>query len=281
MDWKKIRKIDGHVHLLPPESLAAQKEYDPGCWGMADPDAFLRYMDAYHVEKAVLVPINDLGTYYSDPDRTNAWLGDRMRAYPDRFLAFADVLNTGGYFHEMAPYWLEKAVEEFGLRGLKLHPSNLGLDIDALDMVPVLRKAAELGVPVMVHSYPYGRQKYDACEPARIHNMAKIFPDVTFIISHMGGYRWMDALGGNEYVDISAFLPELVNLYGLEQANRILRNFGPDRLIFATDYPQVYLCRPETIYERYCEILNRMDFTEEECGKIAYGNMAKILQLTL
>lgn len=102
---------------------------------------------------------------------------------------------------------------------------------------------------------------------------------MTFIISHMGGYRWMDALGGNEYVDISAFLPELVQLYGIEQANRILRSFGADRLVFATDYPQVYLCQTEKIYETYCDILNQMDFTEEECEKIAYGNMAKILGL--
>lgn len=279
MDWKHIKKIDAHVHLLPEKTLAWKREEDPDCWGMADSEFFLKIMEEYHVEKAVLMPINDGGTYFEDPDRTNEWLGSMVRAYPDRFIAFADVVNAGGYFHEMAPYWLERAVKEYGLRGLKIHPSNLGLDADCLDMVPVLRKAAELGVSVVVHSYPFGRQKYDACEPARIHNMAKIFPDVTFIISHMGGYRWLDALGGNEYVDISAFLPELVELYGIEQANRILRNFGAERLIFATDYPQAYLCKPQDIYGRYCDILNRMDFTEAECEKIAYGNMAKILRI--
>lgn len=279
VDWKKIKKIDGHVHLLPEESLAWKRHEDPDCWGMAEAEHFFQIMEAYNVEKAVLAPINDGYTYFNDPDKTNAWLGSMMQKYPDKFIAFADVVNAGGYFYDTAPYWLERAVKEFGLKGLKLHPSNLGMDMDSLEMVPVLRKAAELDIPVMVHSYPFGRQKYDCCEPARIHQMAKIFPDVTFILSHMGGYRWMDALGGNEYVDISTFLPELVSLYGIEQANRILRNFGPDRLIFATDYPQVYLCRPDNIYERYCDILDQMDFTGEECEKIAYGNMAKILKL--
>lgn len=279
MDWKKIKKIDGHVHLLPEESLVWKRQEDPACWGMAEEERFLAIMEEYHVEKAVLAPINDFGTYFDDPDKTNAWLGSMMGKHPDKFIAFADVVNAGGYFYEMAPYWLERAVKEFGLKGLKLHPSNLGMDIDCLDMVPVLRKAADLGVPVMVHSYPFGRQKYDCCEPAKIHNMAKIFPDVTFIISHMGGYRWMDALGGNEYVDISTFLPELVKLYGIEQANRILRNFGADRLVFATDFPQVYLCETGNIYQTYCDILDQMDFTKEECEKIAYGNMAGILGL--
>ena len=279
MDWKKIRKMDAHVHLLPETTLAWMREEDPECWGKAEEERYLQIMKEYNVHRAVLVPINDCGTFFNDPDETNSWLGGMMKKYPDKFIAFADVVNAGGYFHEMAPYWLEQAVEKFGLRGLKLHPSNLGMDIDCLDMVPLMRKAAELDIPVMIHSYPYGRQNYACCEPAKIHNLAKIFPDVTFIISHMGGYRWMDALGGKEYVDISTFLPELVNLYGIEQANRILRNFGADRLIFATDYPQVYLCKPETIYETYCNILNKMDFTEEECDKIAWGNMAKLLKL--
>lgn len=277
MDWRKIKKIDAHVHLLPPESLAMQKEYDPDCWGHADVEEYLEIMEKYNVEQAILVPINDGGTYYFDANKTNEWLGKMTTDYKGKFVAFADVLNTGGYFHELAPWWLETAVEEYGLKGLKLHASNLGIDIDSLEMVPVIREAADRKIPIMVHSYPYGRQKYDACEPARIHRMAKIFPDATFIISHMGGYRWLDAVGGKEYVDISTFLPELANLYGIEQANRILRAFGVDRLIFATDYPQVYLCKSEEIYEKYCDILNQMDFTEEEAEKIAYKNMYDIL----
>lgn len=240
-------------------------------------DEFFAVMEKYNVAKAVLVPINEGATYYEDADKTNEWLGRMMKHYPGKFVAFADILNTGGYFYEMAPWWLENAVTKYGLKGLKIHPANLGIDMDSLEMIPVIRKAADLKVPIMVHSYPYGRQKYDGCEPARIHNIAKIFPDAVFIISHMGGYRWQDALGGNEYVDISTFLPELVSLYGLEQANRILRAFGPDRLIFATDFPQVYLCRTEDIYEQYCDILNKMDFTEEEAEKIACKNMEDIL----
>lgn len=278
-DWRELKKYDAHVHLLPPGTLEQKREEDPDGWGQADPAVYRSLMETYNVQKAVLVPINDGGTYFFDPEKTNEWLGGMARESGGAFLPFADVLNTGGYFYEMAPWWLETAVKDQGARGLKLHPSNLGIPVDALEMVPVLRTAADLKVPVMVHSYPYGRQDYTACEPARIHAMARIFPDATFIISHMGGYRWQDALGGPEYVDISTFLPELVDLYGIEQTNRILRAFGPGRLLFATDYPQVYGCRPENIYERYCEILNQMDFSREEAELIAYGNLEKILGL--
>ena len=93
----------------------------------------------------------------------------------------------------------------------------------------------------------------------------------------MGGMKWQDAITGCGYVDISAVLPEFVNLYGIKQTNRILRRFGADRLIFAKDYPDVWFATIEEIYDTYCDILNEMDFTEEEVYKIAYGNINKIL----
>ena len=277
-DWKKIRKIDAHVHILPPERLALWKgEESP--WAHADLEEFYQIMNEYNVNKAILVPTNDGRLYYENVDRTNQRLGQMQQRYPKRFYAFADILKEGAYFYEDTPYVLEDAIKEYGLKGLKIHPSNLNLDMDSLEMVPVLRKAAELHVPVMIHSNPCRVGFHDNCAPDKINKMIQIFPDVTFITSHMGGMKWQDALTGCTYVDISSVLPEFVDLYGIEQTNRILRMFGPDRLIFATDYPDVKFTNTEEIYETYCDILNQMDFSEEEAEKIAYGNIAKILNI--
>lgn len=49
-----------------------------------------------------------------------------------------------------------------------------------------------------------------------------------------------------------------------------MRAFGPDRLIFGTDFPQGE-------YDVYFDILDRMDFTEEEIRRIAWENITKIL----
>lgn len=277
MDWKKIKKIDAHIHILPPERLCLWKESPEDAWAHADIDEYLQIMDTYHVECALLMPANDGRLYYEDVDRTNKWLGEIQTQYPGKFYAFADILKEGAYFYEDTPYVLEHAVRECGLKGLKIHPSNLNLNADSLEMVPVLRKAAELHVPVAVHSYPCRVGFHDDCAPDRINKMIQIFPDVTFITAHMGGMKWQDAINGCGYVDISAVLPELVELYGIEQTNRILRRFGADRLIFATDYPDVRFAKTENIYKTYCDILNQMDFTEAEAEKIAYGNIAKII----
>ncbi|MCD8075921.1 MAG: hypothetical protein LUF27_13010 [Lachnospiraceae bacterium] len=55
MDWKTVKKIDAHVHLLPAETL----EWIDGVWKQADPTVYLELMKKYHVEKALLVPINE------------------------------------------------------------------------------------------------------------------------------------------------------------------------------------------------------------------------------
>ncbi len=275
MDWKSVKKIDAHVHLIPEENL----NWIEGVWKHADRAEYLRLMDEYNIEKAVLVPINEGATYYPDCSKTNRWLADMMNSSNGRFISFADVQPSGGYFYDTAPYFLEQAVNEYGLKGLKLHPSNLGIPIDSLEMVPVIRAACDLKVPIMIHSYPYGGTDFNLCSPDRIHNISRVFPDGTFIISHLGGSRWQDALEGREYVDISTFLPELVRIYGIETSNRILREFGAERLIFATDYPQVYRVEPADIYQTYCDILNQMDFTDSEIEMIAYGNITEILKL--
>ena len=114
--------------------------------------------------------------YYPDADDTNKWLGEVQKKYPGKFVAFADIRKESSYFIEDAPYCLEDAVKEYGLAGLKVHPNNLQLDADSLEMVPVLRKAADLKVPVMIHSNPCRVGFQDNCAPDRINKMVQIFP---------------------------------------------------------------------------------------------------------
>ena len=150
MGWRSCRKFDGHVHVLPDERAAQflANEGRDAPWARCGAEDYLRRMDRYGVEKALLVPANDPYLYYQDPRDTNRFLGALVKAHPDRFCAFADVTASGAYFIEQTPWILEEAVEEYGLCGLKLHPTNLHMDADDLRLVPVLRKAAELGVQV-------------------------------------------------------------------------------------------------------------------------------------
>lgn len=272
MSWRTCKKIDAHVHVLP-DARAAEflANEGPGApWSRCGVDDCLRRMDRCGIERALLVPNNDQYLYDQDPNETNRFLGNVVKGHPDRFWAFADVTASGAYFIEQTPYILERAVTEYGLSGLKIHPTNLHMDADDLRLVPVLRKAAELGVPVMFHANPCRLGFHDNCAPDRINRMIQVFPDLDIITAHLGGMKWQDAVSGCTWVDMSYILPKLAELYGIEQTNRILRAFGPDRLLFGTDFP-------DGDYDVYFTLLDQMDFTEEEIEKIAWKNIEKLL----
>ncbi len=271
MNWKNVKKIDAHIHILPEEKRLEFIKYqgEECTWAKADIETYINLMDEYNIDKAILQPTNDMYMYYP-ARKTNEFHAEIIKKYPDKFLAFADINANGSYIMDEAPYELEYAIKELGLHGLKLHPSNLAIDADDLRLVPVLRKAAELKIPVMYHSNPCMMGFHDNCAPDKINKMIMVFPDIQFITAHMGGMKYLDAWSGCTWVDISFVLPEFVELYGIEQTNRILRIFGADRLIFGTDYP-------EREYELYCSILDKMDFTEEEKRKISYENINSIL----
>lgn len=273
MDWKRIKKIDAHVHILPEERRRGFIKYqgEDSTWARAEVSQYIDYMDEYNIVKAILQPTNDPYMYFP-ARKTNEYFAEVINKYPGRFIAFADINSNGSYILDEAPKELEYAIKELGLSGLKIHPSNMNIDADDLRLVPVLRKAAELKVPVMYHSNPCLTGFHDNCSPDKINKMIKVFPDIEFITAHMGGMKYLDAWSGCTWVDISFVLSELVQLYGLEQTNRILRIFGPERLIFGTDFP-------ERNYEIYCSILDQMDFTDDEKKKIAFENINKIVKI--
>ena len=206
-------------------------------------------------------------------DAVHENLYEMKRRYPGKFYAFADIdtRNTSDESVEA----IRKATQEYGLDGIKIHPNNTGVDLDSNYNQAIFTYAQENKIPVVIHSYP--NLADDRSAAYRIVNMLKKYPDLTVIVSHMGAYQWEQLLPPRTYVDLSAILPDYVRTYGITKTNEILRGFGADRLIFATDYPDSRILQPDEIYGSYFDILNQMDFTKEEAEKIAYDNISQIL----
>ena len=97
-------------------------------------------------------------------------------------------------------------------------------------------------------------------------------PGLKIIVCHLGGFQWKDAVELDAYFDISAVLPDLADRYGIKTANMILREFGTERLLFGTDWPCSRSVKPAEIMGRYMDILDQMDFTEEEMHRIGHLN---------
>ena len=274
VDWRTIRKIDAHVHILPDCVHEANPDSED-VWVYADLHKYQKMMDTLGIEKAVIMPFNDpwLMSMEFTIDAVHKNLYDMKQRYPGKFYAFADIDNRNTFVESVDA--IRKGIEEYGLNGIKIHPNNTGVDLDSDYNQPIFAYAQEKRIPVAIHSYPNTPDDRSAVH--RIVKMLDNYPELTVIVSHMGAHQWEQLLPTRAYVDFSAILPDYVRTYGIEKTNQILRSFGADRLIFATDYPDSRSLQPEGIYNSYFDTLNQMDFTIEEAEKIAYDNIEHIL----
>ena len=275
VDWRIIKKIDAHIHILPDDVHEANPDAEDAWVHAADLHKYCGMMDEMGIEKAVIMPFNDpwLMSMEFTASAVHKNLYEMKQRYPGKFYAFADIDTRNTSIESVEA--IRKAVEEYGLDGIKIHPNNTGVDLDSDYNQPIFAYAEKERIPVAIHSYP--NSENDRSAVYRIVNMLAQYPDLTVIVSHMGAHQWEQLLSTRAYVDISAILPDYVRNVGIEKTNQILRSFGADRLIFATDYPDSRSLQPDEIYRSYFDVLNQMDFTQEEAEKIAYGNIAYIL----
>lgn len=273
-DWKSLKKIDAHIHILPDAVHEANPDSEDA-WVQADLHGYFAMMDKLGIEQALIMPLNDpwLMSMEFTIDAVHRNLAEMKARYPGKFYAFADIDPRNTPLESFAA--IRKAIEEYHLDGIKLHPNNSGIPLDSEYYDPILAYAQKHRIPVAIHSYPNSPE--DPGAVSRVLHLLKRFPELTVIVCHMGGYQWEQLLSTNTYVDFSAILPDYVRSYGIEKTRSILQQFGADRLIFATDYPDSRILPPEEIYSEYFDILNQMEFSEPEAEKIAHGNISKLL----
>lgn len=275
MDWKTIKKIDAHIHLLPQEVLDANPnstdEFSYACL-----DDHLRIMNQYNIEQSVIMTFNDpylmsMGFTVSDVHQN---LKKMCGSYPGRYVAFADIDVRNP--PDISVQEIEFAFEEPSFKGVKIHASNTGIPVDDAYYDVIIDYCERNEIPVAFHSYP-SASKTDVCAPVKIKHVFERHPNIRAIICHLGGFQWEDAYELPAYFDISSILPDYVNRYGVYKTNELLLKFGTDKLFFATDWPCSRSVHPAEIFERYFSILNQMEFSDEEISNIAYYNIQRFL----
>jgi hypothetical protein len=270
--WREVPKIDFHVHIVLHERENTDLTLNTS-------EMMLEAMEENNVERAVVLPINYPDYFPLTDDERKDWLcannerqAGLMEQGQGRLIAFADCALDGPYLQEDAgAVELTRAIEELGLRGLKVHPSNLKVSADDPRLRPYLLAAERLGVPIVFHANPsaYDPDFYGAT-PGRVYRAMYGLSD-RFVVAHLGGAAFIEILSGRGYVDLSGGLLQICELFGVEFAERLLRRIGLERLLFATDYPIFP-------YERYFQILDRMNFSDEEIEQIAYHNAEVLLE---
>ena len=110
-----------------------------------------------------------------------AYCAKLAQQYPDRFIGNFTFNPRFGVENGVAE--LEFHVKEYGFKMMKLHSNMHAYRPDrALDWIrPAVKKCADLGIPVMLHT---GDGPYSI--PTQFYPIIKEFRDVNFIIAHFG-----------------------------------------------------------------------------------------------
>ena len=180
-----------------------------------------------------------------DPEKCNDYIAAVVRAEPGLFVGFASV-NPAFRGPAAAVAELERAVAELGLAGVKLYPMYQHWAANDRDLAfPIYRKAADLGIPVMIHQAGSTRidAKLELGRPALLDDIGREFRDLTVIIAHCG-LPWVDEAlflltkHPNFYAELSYLIATLTPRDLFLLLHRCEPAFVPlEKIFFGTDYP--------------------------------------------
>ena len=239
--------IDSHTHVDLVES-----------WGWMDPpEAILDLMDEAGVNQAIIMTYRD-ATGPNDP--ATEYIREAVLKYPNRLIGYVRINpNAPGAIDA-----LDQAIGDYKMKGLKLHPvSYVGFPFGEATL-RLMRRAAQYNAPVLFHT---GDEALAL--PEEVAEAARLVPEATVIMAHLGGYYHYDAVLNiadslpNVFVDTSAIPYPWVISQAVEA-------FGVERVLYASDGPG---CPPILEVEKVH--LAGLSIDEEEL--VFAGNIQRIL----
>ncbi|MBW2092698.1 MAG: amidohydrolase, partial [Deltaproteobacteria bacterium] len=173
---------------------------------------------------------------------------------------------------------IEDKFENFGAKGLKLHPAEGCFFPDDPALTPVYETAVRLGLPIIAHGGVFTTDK-EYTRPINFTRVLENYPDLTFVIAHLGHGYW------NESLEMSKKYPNLffdtsAAIHGAEghkplsddEAVELIRKIGVDRVMFGSDFPWYH---PGQDLKRFLGL----KFNEEEKKALLSENARRILKL--
>lgn len=210
--------------------------------------------------------------------------------YPDKFIGFAHHY----LFADNAVEELYRSVNELGFKGYKLLAPTLDRPIEDTDAYPVWEACADLNIPVLIHFGIQGSgggiATHQNIDPLKLHNVAKDFPDVNFVVPHFG-CAWLrealqlcwacrnvyiDTCGSNQWVK---WVPGDLTVKDLFR--KYLETIGSERLIFGTDsswFPRGFAIR---YLQDQIRDARDIGMTHDQLQAIFGGNAARLFKIDL
>jgi predicted TIM-barrel fold metal-dependent hydrolase len=207
--------VDCHCHAGKGDIMTAPWNTD------APIEPYLRRARAAGIAKTVVFPL-----FHSDYTKANAQLARIVARYPSRLIGFAFVhaVRDAGRIFGM----VQRSVTRWGFRGIKVHGH------EAMATREVCETAQVFGLPVL----------FDVAGQAYVIDMlAPEFPDVNFIIPHLGSFA-DDWRVHQQVVDQLVRFP---NVYGdtsgvrrFDYIVQAVKRAGPHKVLFGSDGPWLH-----------------------------------------
>jgi len=244
--------VDAHAHCGPLSSL-----------GVRDIpfEEFLAAADQAGISRVCISSVTALNW---DADEGNRETWEYAKRYPDRVIGFASMPSP--HLAAKGIESIERAVMDWGFRGIGELETNVSDPIDHPGWIPLLERAAQWKTPVLVHGSPA------SCAAAAVR-----VPEALILLAHIGtGWgahqnEWLDAIEvarthHNVYIETCT---SIINAGSIERAVDVL---GDQRLVFGTDSP---LLDPSVQMAK----ITGAEISEESKRKILGANMRELLRL--
>ena len=230
-----------------------------------DLDAQICDMDRAGIDVAVQTCILGWDATLENCRLLNDCAATIQKEYPDRFIGLAHVPPLEG---EAGLNELQRSVDELGLRGVTISSQVRGLPLDAQELRPFYDVAAKRRIPIFVHP-ALAPKGYDLLKDYQLSviltrefdlgvavtrliagGVLERYPELEFVVSHFGGgmagYKERIARSSYRFKLPKPFADYFDRLYfdmaGFEGSPIALRcameGIKPERMVFATDYPQ-------------------------------------------
>lgn len=261
--------------------------YLPTYW---DPDGeqLLARMDEAGIDRQVVFPI-DWGLHLGDPptpiEDVNRHVADIAADHAE-----LDSFATIDPRRDGAVEFLERALGDWGMTGLKLHPTA-GFHLHDEETYRLLEVATDYDVPLLTDSGPISAPLYSKySRPIHVDEVLVDFPDLPVIVAHMSLGWWRDLLAiadmkvnTNLHVDVSGWQERAP--HAPEEFATAVRGFvdalGADRVHFGTDDPVFDPVYPKEDWIAHVEGLADRDadptFTRAEVAAILGGGASSLL----
>ena len=270
----------------------------PGMWDTTG-DLLVQDMDEAGVDKTVL-SVLDLPQFIGTGESLSLEEKHRIHAeavsrHPDRLLSFAGIDPS----RPTAVEFLERAVKDWGMIGLKLHPCFGRFYANDRKCYLLYQKCVDLGIPILVHvglEHSPFPMKYG--DPIYLDDVALDFPDLKIIMAH-GALtpNWWPLAATIASVRPNVFLDLgfcQLNLLGnpvddfYRPLRTVLNQVGPSKVVFGSDWPALRLVRrirPELYVKAFTELPEEVraagiEFSEREINGILGDNSAELLGLS-